>query len=127
MTPKQKIILFIAVLIATLFVVRVFLFTFPFSNLDLGLYNIHHLFLGAFLLVITAILLIIGISNKSVIVIAGLASAMVLDEIIYLIATDGSDLAYLTPTSLWGAVTLTLTVLVTAGVAYRVTVGVKKE
>lgn len=126
MTPKQKIILFVTILIATLLVVRVFLFTFPFSNLDLGPYNIHHLFLGAFLLVITVIFLNLGVSNKFVIVAAGIASALVLDEIIYLIATDGSDLAYLTPVSFWGAVILTLVVLFTAGVAYRVTAGIKR-
>lgn len=127
MTPKQKIILFATILIVTLFVVRVFLLTFPFSNLDLGPYNIHHLFFGAFLLVITVIFLNLGVSNKLVIVIAGVASALILDEIIYLIATDGSDLAYLTPTSFWGAVTLTLVVLLTAGVAYRVTAGIKRK
>lgn len=127
MTPKQKIILFVTVLVATLFVVRVFLFTFPFSNLDLGPYNIHHLFFGAFLLVIAVIFLNLGISNKSVIVLTGVASALVLDEIIYLIATDGSDLAYPTPTSFWGAVILTLVVLLTCGVAYRVTAGIKRE
>ncbi len=31
---------------------------------------------------------------------------MVLDEVIYLIATDGSNASYLLPISLWGAVSL---------------------
>ena len=126
MTPKQKIILFITVLIATLFVVRIFLFTLPFSNLNLGPYNIHHLFLGAFLLVIAVVFLNLGISNKPIIVLTGVASALVIDEIIYLIATDGSDLAYLTPVSFWGAVTLTLVVLLTCRAVYRLKTLIKK-
>ena len=125
MTPKQNIILFTIALLITLLVVRVSLFAFPFSNVNLGPYNIHHLFLGAFLLVVAVILLIIGIGNKLVIIFAGVSSALVIDEIIYLIATDGSDLAYLTPISFWGAVVLTLVVLLTCSVVYRVTTAIK--
>lgn len=40
----------------------------------------------------------------------GSGSAMVLDEVVFLIATDGSNQAYLTPVSLWGAVVLIGTV-----------------
>ena len=127
MTSQQHIILFTIVLLATLFVVRISLFIFPFSNVNLGPYNIHHLFLGAFLLVLAVILLIIGIHNKLVIIFAGVSSALVIDEITYLIATDGSDLAYLTPISFWGAVVLTLIVLFICGVFYRITTIIKKE
>ncbi|MEK9166255.1 MAG: hypothetical protein AAB846_00810, partial [Patescibacteria group bacterium] len=119
-------ILFIATLLTTLFTARVSLFISPLSNLNLGSYNIHHLFPSAFLLVITVIFLIIGIRNKPVIMLAGVASALVVDEIIYLIATDGSDLAYLTPVSFWGAVTLTLVVLLTAVTCYRMATVTKK-
>ena len=127
MTSTQNLALFIAMLLATLFVVRASLFISPFSNLNIGPYNTHHLFLGAFLLVVVVIFLIIGISNKLVIMLAGVASALVVDEIIYLIATDGSDLAYLTPVSFWGAVALTLVVLLTAGVAHRVAAVTKRK
>ncbi len=127
MTSKQKIILFVTTLLTTLFVVRVSLFTFPFSNVNLGPYNIHHLFPGAFLLVIAVIFLNLDISNRPVIVATGVASALVLDEIIYLIATDGSDLAYLTPTSFWGAAALTFVALLTVAVAYRIKTLIKRK
>jgi hypothetical protein len=34
----------------------------------------------------------------------GVGSAMVLDQIVFLIATDGSNASYLKPVSLWGAI-----------------------
>ena len=48
--------------------------------------------------------LLAGISNAKIALTAGFGSALVLDEIIYLIATDGSDLSYLSPVSFWGGV-----------------------
>jgi hypothetical protein len=39
-------------------------------------------------------------------IVFGSGAAMVLDEVVYLITTDGSNQAYLTPMSLWGAVVL---------------------
>jgi hypothetical protein len=36
----------------------------------------------------------------------GVGSAMVLDQIVFLIKTDGSNASYLRPISLWGAIIL---------------------
>ena len=96
MTIDQRIKIFIRSLIITLIAVRTYLFFFPSANLNIGKYNVHHLYIGAFLIIIVLIFFIFNIVNKFTVTIAGISSALVLDEIVYLIATDGSDAAYLT-------------------------------
>lgn len=112
MELKQRTKIFVISLLATLTLLRLFLMTSPASNLYILGYNVHHLFIGAFLIIIMSVFFIFNIINKFTIVIAGVSSAFVLDEIIYLIATDGSDKAYLTQVSLLGAITFTAVILV---------------
>ena len=119
METKQKIKIFLISLLATLFLLRLFLTFSPSTNLNLGKYNIHHLFVGSFLVVILLIFFIFNIINNFTILLAGIGSALVLDQIIYLIATDGSDEAYLSAVSLWGAVTLTAIILILAIILYN--------
>lgn len=73
-------------------------------------YNIHHLFTGAMIEIPAAIVLALradGHWTRRIAAVAfGSGTAMVLDEVVYLITTDGSNQAYLTPVSLWGAVIL---------------------
>lgn len=82
------------------------------SNADFFLfgYNIHHLFTGTVIGIPAAILLALRVGGpwtRRISAIAfGSGTAMVLDEVVYLITTDGSNQAYLTPVSLWGAVVL---------------------
>lgn len=87
---------------------RVYLTLFPSSNLDIGPYNIHHLFTGVLLLIACSLPLILRSPNGATrwILAAGVGAGLglVLDEWIYLIVTDGSDSAYLSDESLWGAV-----------------------
>lgn len=118
MTSGQRIILFISALLMAILAVRTFLSISPFSNLNFGPYNIHHLFIGAFLLVIAVILLVAGFTTRFVILLAGLGSALILDEIVYLIATDGSDRSYLTAVSWQGMAALVSFTLVIAGITY---------
>lgn len=124
-TEKQRLLFFLFTLLLTFSVVLSILFLFPFSNLNLGAFNIHHLFIGAFLLVVANIFIMAGVVGRLVLLVAGAASALVLDEIVYLIATDGSDFSYLTPISFIGALILIgITVIVTA-FAYWVSQRVK--
>ena len=118
MELKKRLSIFIISLLVALVLLRVFLMASPSSNLYIFDYNVHHLFIGAFLIVITLMLFIFGIPNKFTIMLAGISSALVLDEIIYLIATDGSDASYLSPLSLWGAILLTAIILVFAIILY---------
>lgn len=73
-------------------------------------YNIHHLFTGAVIEIPAATVLALrvgGIWARRIAAVAfGSGSSMVLDEVVYLITTDGTNQAYLTPVSLWGAVVL---------------------
>jgi hypothetical protein len=66
-------------LLGTFVVVRLLLWRSPDSDFDIAGYNIHHLFTGVLL-----------------------ATAAALDEVVYLIATDGSNASYLLPVSFWG-------------------------
>ncbi len=47
-------------------------------------------------------------SARLLAIIAGVGMGLVLDEWVYLIATDGSDSAYLTPVSFWGGLIMVL-------------------
>ena len=111
MNSNLRLKIFIVSIVLTLTILRIFLFIFPSANLNLGYYNIHHLYIGAFLIIISLTFFILGIVNKPVIIFAGISSALVLDEIVYLIATDGSDTHYNTVISLVGAVILTTTII----------------
>ena len=119
MLVKSRIKNYIISLISTLVLLRIFLFLYPTTNLNLGKYNIHHLFVGAFLSIIILILLILNIVNNFIVVLAGTSSALVLDEIAYLIVTDGSDTSYLTAVSLWGAILLTIIIVLLTFILYN--------
>ena len=118
MELKKRLSIFTTSLLATLIILRAFLLFLPSTNLNFFGYNIHHLFIGAFLIVIVLLLFIFDIVNKLTILLAGISSALVLDEIIYLIATDGSDISYLTPVSLLGMVFLTSTIMILTIILY---------
>jgi len=87
---------------------RAYLTFFPSTNLDIGPYNVHHLFTGVLLLIACSLPLILRSPNGTVrwILATGVGAGLglVLDEWVYLIVTDGSDSAYLLDKSLWGAV-----------------------
>jgi hypothetical protein len=77
---------------------------YPFGHL------LHHLYTGA-LLVIAAAFILAFASGKRLVaivtrVILGIGSALVLDEVVYLVVTQASDTDYVSSISLWGAVIL---------------------
>lgn len=127
MELKQKTKIFVISLLATLTLLRLFLITSPASNLYIFGYNVHHLFIGAFLMIIILILFIFDIINKFTIILAGISSALVLDEIVYLIATDGSDISYFTPISLLGAIISTSIILIIIIILYYVKIKGEKK
>ena len=106
----KRALLLIGSLISTFIVLRVALIISPNSNFDVGPYNIHHLFTGLIILTLAVMPLLLfntrGKFMDLLIVIFGIGLSMALDEWVYLIATDGSDAAYLLPISLWGGITL---------------------
>lgn len=107
---KQRAIILIVSLVLTFIVLRVSLYLSPTSNFNIGTYNIHHLFTGLLLISIGGIPLILFKGDNKLLKIStvffGVGLSMALDEWVYLIATDGSDISYLLPISLWGAVVM---------------------
>jgi hypothetical protein len=110
--PPLRTLLFILLPLLITFVgQRLYLHLFnPNSDLFIVGYNVHHLFVGA-LLAIPAAFVIAFIPEASAVrwvalVALGVGSAMVLDQIVFLITTDGSNASYLKPISLWGAIVL---------------------
>src|SRR5262245_49052413 len=92
----------------TFALLRAYLYFSPGADLDIGPYNIHHLFTGLLLIAAGGIpLAIIGASTRGLEMarwIFGAGLGMALDEWVYLIATDGSNASYLLPVSFWGGV-----------------------
>ncbi len=119
MNTKKSIILYALSLLLTLLLTRIILHLFPGINADLGNYNIHHIFPGSILLIIATILLLANIKNKMSIMLAGVGSSLILDEIIYLIITDGSDRAYITSPSLLGSLAFHAIALIMLYIIYN--------
>lgn len=107
-TTTRRAVLLVLSLILTFVVLRVSLYVSPNSNFDVGEYNIHHLFTGLIVLTIAGMpLLLLNVGSRMsdlLVIVFGVGLSMALDEWVYLIATDGSDAAYLLPVSLWGGV-----------------------
>ncbi len=107
-TITKRSLLLIGSLIGTFIFFRVTLYISPNSNFDVAGYNIHHLYTGIVILTLAVIPLILfnrlGRIVDVLIIAFGIGLSLVLDEWVYLIATDGSDTAYLTPVSFWGGV-----------------------
>jgi hypothetical protein len=82
----------------------------PETHVYVAGYLVHHLFWGILFLIPTAFLLALGIKTvwrrNLALGVLGFSSAMVLDEVIYLVCTDGSGVAYRSSVSLTGAFVL---------------------
>jgi hypothetical protein len=82
----------------------------PNADLYVRGYNVHHLFTGAVIAIPAAFVVAFvspsSLMNSLALVALGVGSAMVLDQIVFLITTDGSNASYLKPISLWGAIIL---------------------
>jgi hypothetical protein len=97
-------------LVASFVALRTYLFVTPDRDLDVGPYNIHHLYVGLLLIVVGGIPLALfrdaGRGGDLAVVVFAIGLGMALDEWVYLIVTDGSNAAYLYRVSFWGGVTM---------------------
>ena len=122
MSDRRRAGLILASLLLTFAAIRLALWGSPDSDFDIAGHNIHHLFTGVLLSTAGAIPLILrpgrsrGLDLACIAFGAGLSLA--LDEVVYLIATDGSNASYLLPVSFWGGV-----VVVGLGALWIVLVG----
>ena len=99
--------LVVGALVTTFVIVRVLLHNSPNSDFDVAGYNIHHLFTGILLLTAGGIPLVL-FPGRSILLdlsalLFGAGLSLVLDEWVYLIATDGTNASYLLPVSLRAA------------------------
>lgn len=107
---RRRALLLAVPLVASFVALRAYLFVAPDRDLNVGPYNIHHLYLGLLLIVVGGIPLALsrdgGRRGDLAAVVFAIGLGMALDEWVYLIVTDGSNAAYLYPVSFWGGVTM---------------------
>src|SRR5438128_1912905 len=98
----RTLLLIILPLLATFIVQRLYLHLVnPNSDLFIAGHNVHHLFVGVLLAIPAAFILAFAPQGSWVrwiaLVALGIGSAMVLDQIVFLITTDDSNASYLKP------------------------------
>ena len=93
-----------AAMAATFVVMRAYLHWSPNTDFTVGRYNVHHLFTGVLLLAvcgIPAVSLPLAPRARAIAIAGfGMGLALALDEWVYLIATDGTNAAYVQSLSL---------------------------
>jgi hypothetical protein len=103
---KRRAAILLAALAVTFGVLRVYLSFAPNTDLDIGDYNVHHLFTGLLLVTFGGIVAVVleggGRALDVATAVFGIGLGMALDEWVYLIVTDGTNASYLLPVSLWG-------------------------
>ena len=108
MADRRRARLILASLLLTFVVVRLAMWGSPDSDFDIAGHNIHHLFTGVLLATAGAIPLVLHPGRSRALdlacIVFGAGLSLALDEVVYLIATDGSKASYLLPVSFWGGV-----------------------
>lgn len=111
-------------MVGTVMVIRAYLHLVnPDTDLIIAGHEVHHLFSGAVVVLLAAFTLAFGVEGarrRATVSLLGVGAGLVLDEIVFLVATDGSNRAYLTPVSVRGAIVSTaIAAVVVAGLALR--------
>lgn len=106
--PRQTLLLILLPLLGTVLCQRLYLHLAGVQHIYPGGYLVHHLFVGVLMVIPSAFLLAFGTRRRWVALAApavlGSGSAMILDEIVYLVATKASDDDYVSGVSLRGAI-----------------------
>ena len=111
--PKQTLLLVALPMLATVFILRLYLHLVHVRHIYPGGYLVHHLFLGVLVQVPAAFLLAFGTRHRVVARVAlGIGSGLMLDEVVYLVATKASDADYVSRTSLLGSLVLILAAVI---------------
>ena len=124
MDKHKNIVLFTLSFVITLIVMRFVLAFFREVHdvNNFGPYNIHHALIGAFLLIGVIILWLCTAITHLTVLLAGIGSALVVDEMVYfIILTQGNYELYLGKASFWGAVIIGGIVLLTTAIIYYTT------
>jgi hypothetical protein len=112
----QTLLLIVLPMLATVIGLRLYLHFVHVQHVYPGGYLVHHLFLGVFILIPAAFLLAFGTRHRVLARVAlGVGSGLILDEMVYLVATKTSDADYVSRVSVVGSV-----VLIAAAVVFLV-------
>lgn len=108
LSPKQTLLLILLPLLGTFLGQRLYLHLVGVHHIYPGGYLVHHLFTGVLIVIPAAFVLAFGTRRRRTAILArvalGIGSAMILDEIVYLVATQATDADYVSGVSLGGAV-----------------------
>ncbi len=108
LSPKQTLRLILLPMLATFLCQRLYLHLVRVQHVYPGGYLVHHLFIGILLVIPAAFILAFGPRRRLAARLApaalGIGSAMVLDEITYLVMTGATDQDYVSAVSLGGAI-----------------------
>ncbi len=108
LSARQTLRLILLPMLATFAGQRLFLHLVGVHHVRTGGIIIHHLFFGVAMVIPAAFVLAFGTRNRKAAILTraalGVGSAMVLDEVLYLVATAASDGDYVSSQSLWGAI-----------------------
>ena len=118
MEYKKRFSIFLTSLIITLVLTRISLYFFPLANFNVGSYNIHHFFTGALILLGTSLFYLFDKINLYTLILGGIGAAWVVDELVYLLFTNGTDQVYFTQTSFLGALGMSACVIVLVSILY---------
>jgi hypothetical protein len=108
LTPKQTLLLVLLPLLSTFLCLRLYLYLAGVRHIYPGGFLVHHLFIGVLIVLPAAFLLAFDLRNRLLVFAApvalGIGSALILDEVTYLVATKGTDADYVSHVSLFGAI-----------------------
>ena len=124
MTPRVRGTTLALAMAATFAGMRVYLHASPDTDLNIAGYNIHHLFTGVLLLTAGGVAaVVLPVAHRyamAAVAVFGVGLALVLDEWLYLIVTDGTNASYLLPVSFWGGLAAVSRAVISAMVLARI-------
>jgi hypothetical protein len=123
LTPEQTLRLLLLPLLSTFVCLRLYLHLVGVRHIYPGGFLVHHLFIGVLIALPAAFLLAFAPRNVLVARLAlmalGIGSALILDEVTYLVATKGSDADYVSHVSLFGALAFVSVAVILLLAIYR--------
>jgi hypothetical protein len=123
LSPSRRLAIFLVALLGTFLLTRFSLVLRPNADFNVAGYNIHHLFTGFLIATACAIPLALVETRRRVTELLvfglGVGLSLGLDEVVYLIVTDGTNASYLTRPSWIGGIVLVLLAAVYATVIAR--------
>jgi hypothetical protein len=112
LTPKQTLLVIWLPMLATFVGERLYLHLVGVQHVYVAGHIVHHLYTGTLITIGAAFVLAFGTRNRLLALLApaavGIGSALVLDELVYLIGTQATDDEYVSAISLWGALVVVL-------------------